>query len=513
MRFGIFAKYFAESEGSFMLETIFSEIWGILDAIFSKSKEKNWPVLRLIWLTALYLLGIFLWGKFFSWNTATLNYHDWSVTMPRLDMLRDAFRAGVFPFHVSDTAALLYVSDRFLVLPDVITTPQILLLLFVDLNTFVLIDVLLHYTIGMIGLLWLRSMKELSLFSFTVLFLLFNFNGYILAHYSVGHFTWTGYFLLPIVFGLMFEYTNGKIGWRWVFALAFTLFYIVLAGGEHHFVWLLLFITPFILTSRTNAKWIFIAIVSAGLLSAVRLLPPVLALSVYEKKKVFDFVIGYPSLSHLLQAMVLPDVPVESLIFPFGLNSFEENFWEFNFYVGILGTIFILYFGIWRWFREHFKEYFAFIFPTFFVLFLSIGSNYWLIRNTGIPLFGSERAASRMVSVPITFLILLAVIFFQEWLNKHYDRTLVPVTSFLYLVFLFSDLWENLKLWRVSDRVGYFQPLPLNLEGSLVSNHADPPYFAVIAIGLGLTLVTGTFLGFMSWRERKKEIEQLKKQL
>ena len=492
-----------------MLNRISSRIPGLLSAIFLKSDEKKWGVLRFLWLAGLYLLGIFLWGKFLSWNTAPLDYHDWAgITMPRLAMLQDAFRAGVFPFHVLDTAALHDVSDRFLVLPDVITTPQTLLLLFGNLNTFVLVDILLHYTIGMAGLLWLRSQKNLSLFSFTILFLLFNFNGYILAHYSVGHFTWGGYFLFPIVFGLLFEFTAEKIGWRWTGLLCLTLFYIVLAGGQHHFVWILLFISPLLLTTGKNAKWVLAAILFSGLLSAVRLLPPALALSVYEKNQNYNFVLGYPSLQHLLQAMVLPDVPVQSPILPFGLNSFEENIWEFDFYVGVLGAAFIIYFGIWHWFKEHFKEYVQFLLPVFFVLFMSIGSNYWIIRDSGFPLFGSERVASRMVAVPMTFLIVLAVIFFQKWLDTHYQRLSVLAASGIFLAFLANDLWENLKLWRINTRANYFQPLQIDLSGSVVANHADPLYFTVLGIGLGITVVTAIFLSIMSWREHRLQIKQ-----
>jgi len=498
---------------SLELPKTFAGVGTFLDAAFNFSAEKALPLLAPLWILGLYFAGIFLWGKFFSWGNAPLDYHDWvGITLPRLAMLQDAFRAGVFPFHVQETAALHDITDRFLVLPDVITTPQTLLLLFVNLNTFVFIDILLHFTIGMLGLLWVRSQKCLSMFSFTILFLLFNFNGYILAHYSVGHFTWGGYFLFPIVFGLIFKFTSEEVGWRWTALLSSALFYIVLSGGQHHYVWILLFISPLILTSGKKAKWILLVILLSGLLSAVRLLPPALALSIFEKKQNFNFVLGYPSIQHLIQAMVLPTVPVESPMTIFDLNSFEENIWEFNFYVGLLGTVYIFYFGIYHWFKEHFKEYAQFCLPVFFVLFLSIGSNYWIIRNTGIPLFGSERVAARMAAVPITFLIILAVMFFQRWIELRYKRIPILAASGIFLVLMVTDLWENLKLWRISNRANYFQPIRLDLAGSVSTNHADPLYFNVLAIGLGITVATAIFLSVMSWREnrlQKKHLEQI----
>lgn len=481
----------------------------LIDALFIPEEEKKIPWLSILWLGGLYLLGIFLWGKFFSWNHAPLTFHDWpGINIPRLDMMRDALQAGTLPFHIIDTASLMDVSDRFFVLPDVITTPQMLLLLVVNINTFVIIDVLIHYTIGMLGLLWLRKQKGLALFPFTILFLLFNFNGYILGHYSVGHFTWGGYFLFPIVFVLIFEFLAHEVGWRWVTVFSLVLFYIIMAGGQHHFVWLLLFFVPLLFTTGKRAKWLLTVIFSAGLLSAWRLLPPVLALSEYQRKQNFNFVLGYPSLSHLLQAMILPTVPVESLIKPFGLNSFSENIWEFYYYVGILGTLFILYFGIWHWFKHHLKEYFHLVLPTLFVLFLSMGSNYWLARDSGIPLFGSERVTSRMVSVPITILMILAVIFLQRWLQAQYEkRHVLWLAGFSFVLFLFSDLWENLQLWQLNGYAGYFTPVTLNLNGNSIANRPDPPYYTVILIGLGITGLTALFLLLMNWRERRLKKE------
>lgn len=96
------------------------------------------------------------------------------------------FLAGVFPLHMAGTQTLHDLTDRFLTLPDVITTPQTLFLLFVNIPTFVLIDILIQYLIGFPGLLWVRRRFNLSLFAFSVLFFLFNFNGFILSHYSPG---------------------------------------------------------------------------------------------------------------------------------------------------------------------------------------------------------------------------------------------------------------------------------------------------------------------------------------
>jgi hypothetical protein len=104
----------------------------------------------------------------------------------------------------------------------------------------------------------------------------------------------------------------------------------------------------FALVLWRRSKWIWIAIASAGLLSAVRLLPPVLQLADYHKKAIFNAVYGYPSLAHLLYSMSFIQLPTESPIKYFSLNLYSENYWDFNIYIGILGTGFLLYFGVYR---------------------------------------------------------------------------------------------------------------------------------------------------------------------
>ncbi len=122
--------------------------------------------------------------------------------------LRDAVRSGELPLHISDPATLGGITDRFLAIPDEILSPQVYLLRFISIGRFVFVDVAILYTIGFFGLLWLRRRFSLSLFTFTILFLLFDFNGHILAHYCIGHVTWGGYFLFPWFYSWLCGFTG-----------------------------------------------------------------------------------------------------------------------------------------------------------------------------------------------------------------------------------------------------------------------------------------------------------------
>ena len=106
-------------------------------------------------------------------------------------------------FYETDTS-LLYVfieqqwqpwelhSVRFLGIPETVMSPQILLLPLTGLGNFVLINTLIMYSLGFIGCLLVRKRFQLSLLPFVFLFLLFNFNGHITSHLSVGHTMWLG---------------------------------------------------------------------------------------------------------------------------------------------------------------------------------------------------------------------------------------------------------------------------------------------------------------------------------
>jgi hypothetical protein len=498
------------SQESSMLQSLQSSFTTVWDTFFLSLQGKEQRVLRWIILAFLYLAGVFLWGKTFGWGRTPLDFFDWAIiNIPRIDFVRDALRMGVLPLHMADTASLHDVSDRFFTLPDVITTPQMLLLLFLPIERYVFIDIILHYSISFLGLLWFYKRYSLSLFTFTVLFLLFEFNGYIFTHYSVGHFTWAAYFLFPLFFVLVIRFLDGEQGWLWVTSMSFLLFYMVLAGSQHFYVWLLLFMGVMLITCWPRSKWILWTILFSGLLSAIRLLPPVLELADYQKKAIFNAVYGYPTLAHLISSMVMIQVPMESTVKYFSLNVFAENYWDFNFYLGVIGFGFVVYFGLFRWLKARPPRWSQLILPVFTLTALSIGSTYWLVRITDIPLFGSERAVMRMISVPVVWLMLVGAILFQEWWNGEKFQTSHQIAALMILVLMFIDLWSNIKVWRPSEIKQYFAPVVMNIAGNSVANHADPPYMLVLSIGLGITLVTAIFLIVMSWRESKLRRSQI----
>jgi hypothetical protein len=83
---------------------LFSYLFTAWDTFFLSPTEKKNILLRSIFLLFLYIFGIYLWGKTFSWGGLPLDYFDWAlINTPRIDFVRDALNMGVLPLHMEDT--------------------------------------------------------------------------------------------------------------------------------------------------------------------------------------------------------------------------------------------------------------------------------------------------------------------------------------------------------------------------------------------------------------------------
>jgi hypothetical protein len=474
----------------------------LAQAMIDPEIEMEYRFLRFGVLGLMFVIGIILWMYFFDFGRTGLNFGDWDeINLPRLRFLQDAFHLGVFPWHMLYTAPL-HDADRFFSLPDVITSPQILLLYFIKARYFVYFDVLLHYAIAFISMIWIKKMLRLSLMAICFFFFLFGFNGYLIAHYSVGHFTWAAHFLFPLFFALMIRFSQGDKGWRWVASTAFLLFYMVLAGGEHQFVWLLIFMGLMIPAHWYQAGWMIAAMILAVLLSAVRLIPPALELPRLTWVSSASAA-GYPSVMTLVQSMtqlISPERAYEPL--------FPYSYTELNLYIGFLGFIFVFYFGLVKWIDRLSSsgEFSKFVIPVFGMIFLSLSNSYNLIKALSIPLFNGERVSSRMIDVPFVFLLIVAAYFFQKWLNEHKSSPALFAAIAGFLVLVVHDLWANINLWSLRSIASLSKLSELDYsQMTLVGNHSDPIYFMIFYLGLTITLISMIILLYLSFREYKQE--------
>jgi hypothetical protein len=465
-------------------------------------KQQRW--LTVGWIAGVFLIGLFFWGQILNWGHIPFNWLDWAeVSAPRIAFVRDAVIKGQLPLHMPDGSALRNVTDRYMALPDVMLSPQMVLLRWMDVQTFVLVNTWFLYALGFLGLLWFWRKYHLSPVAFAVMALLFSVNGHIVSHFSVGHANYGGYFLFPwllaLVIHLLEKPAGAKPGWGWVSATAGLLFFILLQGSFHQFIWGLMFLGLVGLFSWQNFAPVLKALVFTCLLSMVRLLPPALELGKFDDA----FLTGYPSVNDVWNGLTALRLPSEALNIRNMLNSL--GWWEFDLYVGLLGAAFLVVFGLILWIRQHDRPegYGEMLLPIAILFVLSIGRVYQFIQAIPIPLLNGERVSSRMIILPFVVLLCMGTLSFQKWLETHAQKPAARWAIVLLLLPLVNDLWQHGKAWRVNVAYSSFPVAEVNLAIKVVHNHADAPYTAMVAVGTALTLLTAVFLGMMVFREKR----------
>jgi hypothetical protein len=389
----------------------------------------------------------------------------------------------------------------------VMLAPQMLLLEVMSVGWFVLVNVWLLYTIGLFGLVQLWKRLRLAPVSFAILFLLFNFNGSILSHFSVGHVNYTGYFLYPWLFLLLIDLIESNhpfnlkstTVWRWLAGYSLLLFFMLLNGSFHQFIWALM-LTGLVGVFYWRKFWqAFAGILAAGLLSAVRLLPPVLHLGQFDS----EFLSGYPAVMDIWTAMTGMIGPDKAFAHTGQLTNL--GWWEFDLFVGLVGAVFLLYFGLIWWLKK--REMPAWLqklaLPALVLFVLSMGSIYKLVMYIPIPLINGERVSARLITLPFVLLTLAAAYAFQQFSDEHGKSALLRWASLAGLFLLFQDMWQHLKLWRVNVAAQHFPVTPVDLAIKVVSNHPDEAYTNLLLAGLGITVVMGVVLVMGIIRQEK----------
>ncbi|MGZ6346580.1 MAG: hypothetical protein ACXWNC_03275 [Anaerolineales bacterium] len=478
--------------------TVISE-WStqLVEAFFTRASDRVSRWVDPLWSAALYLVGIIHWCLFLNWGNVPFDLHDWTETGAYFSFLRQAFLTNQLPLHIGST---LVPTTRYLAQPETLISPQAYLLRFLEPGLFTLVNFLILYSVGYIGLLLLRKRYSLAPAAFSVLFVLFNFNGHITAHYAVGHREWTAYFFLPFfVFLLLKVLEGGKPDWKWVLLSSLTLFGITLQGGFHFQLWCMIFLLAWGLFSP---KYLLPAIkvcIFSGLLSLFHLLPAAVEYIGGGKA----FISGFPTVADLFAGMVMLKYPADALSGQFS----SLGWWELDTYIGLLGLVFLAFFGVYQTWRKGSATK-TLLAPIAVVTFLSIGQVYSVVNHLPIPLTDSERISSRFFIVPLVVLIILGSIHLQELLDRLGRRGFVErIASLGLLVLLANDLFQHSRFWRVTNMYKLFQSTPVDIQSKVI-NHPDPVYFTALEIGAAVTLLTFFALLFLSFHERRpKRIE------
>ncbi len=465
----------------------------LIEAFFIPGQGWISRVLNPIWMVLLYLFGILHWSLFLNWGKVPFDLHDWTQAGAYLSFLRQAFMTNQLPLQIGST---LVATDRYLALPQTLISPQAYLLRFLEPGVFTLLNLLILYSAGYFGLLLLRRRYSLAPLAFTVLFVLFNFNGQITAHYAVGHLEWTGYFFLPFFILLLLKILDGeKADWKWVLCIASIFFLMAIQGAFHFVLWCWIFLLAWGLFHPKNYLMPAIKAILFSLpLCLVRFLPPAVEFLGGGK----NFVSGFPTVTDLFAAMIVLKYPVEAIS-----KSFSSlGWWEVDSYIGLIGLVFVIGFGVYQtWHRGADKV--SLLAPTAVLIFLSIGQIYAVINHLPIPLLDSERISSRFFILPLAVLITLGSIQLQELLVRIGVRSITErIFSLGVLILLVHDLFQHSRIWRVSNMVQLFTSTPVDIQSKVI-HHPDPLYFGALTVGAACTLLTFVVLIFLTLRERR----------
>jgi len=458
-----------------------------LDAFFLPTHGRLSIWFDNLWAVVLYLLGVLHWGFFLEWGKVPFDLHDWTQAGAYFSFLRQAALSGQLPLFIGSP---LVTTDRYLGRPDTLISPQAYLLRFLDPGLFTLINTLILFSVGFLGLLLLKRRYHLSAFVFTVMFCLFNFNGNITAHTAVGHTVWTGYFFLPYFVLLVLRAVEGeKTDWPWVLLVALTLFLMTLQGAFHFYLWCLIFLLALGVFVPRFFMPVIKAILFSTLLSLVRLLPPAVEFIGGGK----EFISGFPTVLDLFSAMLVLKFPSEALADPYK----SLGWWELDTYIGLLGFIFVAFFGLIQTWRKNDARR-SLLAPIGVLTFLSIGQVYSFINRLPLPLADSERISSRFFILPLVFLIFLGSIHLQDYFTKQGTR---PITQRIFslglLALLIHDLFQHSRLWRVRNMYTLFVSARVDIRANVL-DHPDPPYITALIAGGVVSLLTLAILLLLS---------------
>jgi hypothetical protein len=423
---------------------------------FDHPKTKTQSRVQLPFFILLFLTGIVHWVGFFNGGHLPLIAHDWAKEAFYMNTLREAMVSSVFPW--SWDGIILHGSEKIMANPEIALTPDIILLRWVSNGVYALIHVILFYSIGFFSCLLIARNLKSSLAAFLFFWLIFNFNGYIIAHLAIGHFQWTGYFLLPLFFLVLAAFlkeaqVTSSLNTTYALSMAFLLGLLFLNGSFHIAIWCLMFMAITLLWHGSMWQNVVVASLIGILLGFGRLFPAALFAS--QRTAV---IAGYHTFVTLVDAFTVP-------------RSHEVHlWWEFNIYIGFVAFIFLAACFIFTLNRRKTIYQHPFLATACLFLLFSLGDVYTLITKFPFPFANIERVPSRFIIIPFILFLITAMIGIDE-LFRAYPRK-SKVAALILLPFIAYELMLHSLLWRIDVLNQSFQHIlipvvPLALQQDL----------------------------------------------
>ena len=387
----------------------------------------------------LFLIGAGYWYFFYFRGASAIAHADWVKEQVYLDTIRTSIETLRVPW--AWASAFYHGVTLFMANPETVLTPDVFVLPFLSNNHFFYLHHLIFYAFGC----WLvhRIAKEwqLTFPAYLLLYLLFNFNGYISSHMSEGHYQFVGYYLIPGVLYFLYKSQLNSTICR-SDMLAGVLLGVLFANGSFHLaIWLSIFIGfLFLFDKRVRLKLVLVLVVGYAL-GAFRIVPALLYFPSITSKGLQS---GYTDISLLLDSLTQLRGP------GFGASTLL-GWWEYSLYVGFTG-LFLLVFGFGLYVRTALKDNRVnqqWAIALALVFLLSLGNTWGILSTFQLPFGSIERTSSRFIVIPFLVCVLVATCAISDYL-KRMDSTPRLIFFYILLGFIAIDLFYQLLNWSVA---------------------------------------------------------------
>ncbi|MEI6148390.1 MAG: hypothetical protein WCS01_04780 [bacterium] len=457
----------------------------------------------------LYLAGLVGWVAFFRTGATGEEFYrsvDWPKERQYFGVIKQSLQTSALPWHTSMPLQPSQPTDRFLAIPETLSllAPQIQGLRWLSIRDFVLLNHLVMFTIGTLGWYGLSRRYRFPPLVAAIGFALFAFNGHLVAHISAGHSMWSAYYWLPFLVLLLLQSCERPPTSRQAIPMALVLGAIVLQGGCHLYIWCLFFLGAFFIVNPVRHKMIAVAAVLSVLLAAHRFAPAALAFHANVHR-----LQGFGSAGALGDALLSRRL-YNGSIFP----------WEFDSYIGPAAAVFLLAslalpVLVPACQRALFR-YWPLVLPVAALTALSFRSApYFVLNYLPIPLLGTQRVPSRLVLLPLVFLITMSCIGATNLLTncRRGWRTLAGAAGLVVGAGVLLALFRHGVQWRLASMeatpafrlvVGE-KPIP-----TLVCR-SDPAYVAAVWSGLAVSILALLAMAWW-WRGNRSPDKEVRSQ-
>ncbi len=419
-----------------------------------------------IWLLSIYILGAVYWMLFLDWGNA--HTFDWMLYESILTVTQTAIRTGQIPYHASffcdESVRGSYLNNfRLLAAPWILTSPDLVALGWLRVSQWIVLHVVLLYSIGFLGIMrWIHRLN-LSVAAATFAVVLFVFNGFYSAKAGVGHIgDLGGYFLIPWVFWLWAnfaesEHANRRQKLMLTLEWAGLLVLIISFGALHVLQPILLGTTCIFLFHRRQLPWVGLGFGIAFSVAAYLFIPVLFYSGYAESGRLISsgfgsFTYPFTIIPQLFQSLLVP--------YPVIADGIE---WERTAYLGWLGLALIavaIAYPAWSGTQTpnplRAKPFVCAMLVILVCLLASVLQVAWLLLQYVIPISALDQYPARMMIFLILYLVLLAASGFDQVFEGIGNASLRVAVKWVLLLGLFAMLVRNSWLWALPTTGTYW---------------------------------------------------------